>query len=75
MQPDFDSIYIKLVRCEQSDLEPGQQCLSDAEMDAYWSQHYLSFYGLDTQIDYEDIDSPMKTEFKLIFNALIDLKN
>ena len=46
--------------------------MEEAEFENFWAKHYLLLFSLDTQIDYTDIEVPMKTEMKPISSHVID---
>ena len=46
--------------------------MEDEELSAYWATKFIYFMTLNTQIDFEDIESPLKTDMKVALELTIN---
>ena len=69
------TLSIVLRRCDPGLLKDGHTCMEEAELVDYWNRHSVSLTMLNTQIDFDDIDHPLKTQFKPAMTSAIDLSN
>ena len=54
-------ISINLKACKQKNLEPGQTCMSVAELEEYYNNLTVRLQFLHNYIEYDDIENPIKT--------------
>ena len=62
LQVDFES-------CDPLNLASGLTCMQKEELDLYLEKYYMQVLTTNSQIDYDDIDDPLKTifDFKIGF--------
>lgn len=61
---DQTVLAVSLSRCDQALLEVGQECMTEKELEEYYLGVELYVAYFDTKIDFEDIETPLKTAFK-----------
>ena len=55
------TININIHTCKEKDVQPGESCMSEEEVNEYFRTKSFFFQILHTFIDYNDIDHPVKT--------------